>query len=142
MSNDNPKFKNEAKIIISTIVEVARMLSILVFAMLVSFVVGWLVIKCKSTVNLNGNSNTITLPSLNNADDEPAHNDEIEPYNEIDKDKCQIIHHRVRETESIYSIARQYETPWRQILEFNHLSNPSEIRAGQIVKVPARPAAG
>jgi LysM repeat protein len=48
----------------------------------------------------------------------------------------QYVTHTVQRGETLSSIARQYGTTWQAIAQANNIANPSQIYAGQSLKVP------
>jgi LysM repeat protein len=48
----------------------------------------------------------------------------------------QYVMHTVQRGETLSSIARQYGTTWQAIAQANNIANPSQIYAGQSLKVP------
>ena len=60
----------------------------------------------------------------------------------LERNEYQIIHHRVQEGDTVFSLAKQYNVPVERILIYNHLSSPADLYIGQILKIPAQIAAG
>ena len=50
------------------------------------------------------------------------------------------ITHVVQKGETLYSIAKQYNTTVEAILKLNNLSDPAKITVGLVLKIPAPPA--
>ncbi|MFN2216965.1 MAG: LysM peptidoglycan-binding domain-containing protein [Anaerolineae bacterium] len=48
----------------------------------------------------------------------------------------QYVTHTVQRGETLSSIARQYGTTWQAIAQANNIANPSQIYAGQSLKIP------
>jgi len=46
--------------------------------------------------------------------------------------------HRVKPGETLYSLARRYDVPYRELAKANQLRNPNLIRVGQVLQVPGR----
>lgn len=50
-------------------------------------------------------------------------------------DDSKVVAHKVRRGETLWSIANYFKVPLEKLLEWNSLSNPSHIQAGDIIKI-------
>ncbi|MCI0532168.1 MAG: LysM peptidoglycan-binding domain-containing protein [candidate division Zixibacteria bacterium] len=55
--------------------------------------------------------------------------------NAIDKLASDLVIHVVREGDTLWDIAQSYGTSWRNILSWNNISHPRQIRPGQELKI-------
>ena len=46
------------------------------------------------------------------------------------------VTHKVERGENLYRIGRLYDLSWKQIAQANGISDPSQIREGQVLKIP------
>ncbi len=54
----------------------------------------------------------------------------------------ELIQYTVRPGNTLYAIAQFFNTTVQDILTFNNISNPSDLRIGQVLTIPAGSSAG